>query len=77
MSSFLCAANIGPRRNSWVLPFLRLLEQPPITYSSSFFPMRNTVAAIIRAKLSFASVGVVPPSRSRSERVRMGLKLLD
>jgi hypothetical protein len=31
----------------------------PGSYSSSFFHIRNTVAAIMRAKLSFASVGLV------------------
>ena len=38
----------------------------PGSYSSSFFHIRNTVAAIMRARLSFARVGFVPPSRSRS-----------
>ncbi len=36
------------------------------SYTSSSFHIRSTMAAIMRAKLSFASVGFVPPSRSRA-----------
>ena len=36
------------------------------SYASSFFHIRSTVAAIKRARLSFASVGFVPPVSARS-----------
>ncbi len=56
-----------PDRAMALLPRVLVVNAArPGSYSSSSFHIRSTVAAIMRAKLSFASVGFVPPSRSRS-----------
>ena len=60
------------RAAAWLLRVFADGLARPGSYSFSSFHIRSTVAAIIRAKLSFASVGFVPPSRSCSERPYRG-----